>query len=84
MNLDLGNASAHTLARQHVRLSRVSCGAFGIGCEGRLKLVASKEIAGSGGSGEERSETDKMVLRASVALLQAVIRRATPGHGQGG
>lgn len=85
MKLDLGNPSMHSLARQHVRLSKVSCGAFGIGCEGKLKLVVSHGKAGTEeGLGEEaRSEREKLALRASAALLQTVIRRATSGREQG-
>lgn len=87
MNLELNNPSAQTLAKQHVRLSKVSCGAFGIGCEGKLKLVVPEGNAARGDSAENeswaRSEKENLLLLASVALLQAVIRRATPGQSQG-
>ncbi|RJE21456.1 hypothetical protein PHISCL_06210 [Aspergillus sclerotialis] len=87
MNLELNNPSAHTLAKQHARLSKVSSGAFGIGCEGKLKLVVPEGNTATGDSAENgtqtRSEKEKLSLRASVALLQAVIRRATPGQSQG-
>lgn len=87
MNLELNNPSAHTLSKQHARLSKISCGAFGIGCEGKLKLVVPEGKTATGDSAEDgtqtRSEKEKLSLRASVALLQAVVRRATPGQGQG-
>lgn len=79
MGLDLDSPSApgSSPAKQHVWLSKVACGAFVIGSEGRLKLVLPRRNSDSEDSGTGRSEEEKLVLRASVALLQDVIRRAS-------
>lgn len=88
MNLDLSSRSGTaqpTPTQKHVRLSKIACAAFVVGGEGRLKLVLPKS-AGShlyGDEAEMRSEKERLVLRASVALLHAIIRRAAAGQHQG-
>ncbi|RMJ23225.1 F-box domain protein [Aspergillus sp. HF37] len=91
MDLDLGARSGSapiSAAGKHVRLSKIACAAFVVGSEGRLKLVLPERRAdgadeSADGEAEMRSERMKSVLRASVALLHAVIRRAAAGQGQG-
>lgn len=90
MDIDLStrSRSVPNSAKQHVRLSRIACAAFVIGSEGRLKLVLPERKTATGdGTGdaeaEIRNERGKRVLRASVALLYAVIGRAAGGQRQG-
>ena len=91
MDLDLGSRSPSasiSSAGKHVRLSKIACAAFVVGSEGRLKLVLpERRVDGADESRdveEEMSERMKSVLRASVVLLHAVIRRAaTAGQSQG-
>jgi hypothetical protein len=92
MDLDLGSRSGSasiSSAGKHVRLSKIACAAFVVGSEGKLKLVLPERRADGADEsrdveGEMRSERMKSVLRASVALLHAVIRRAAAaGQSQG-
>lgn len=88
MKLDLGDSSSksHKLARQHVRLSKIACGGFVLGSEGRMKLVGSPGRAESANENqndeEPRSERGQLMLRASEALLQSVIQRAVASESQ--
>ncbi|PWY92104.1 hypothetical protein BO70DRAFT_383772 [Aspergillus heteromorphus CBS 117.55] len=81
MKLDLtGNATGPgPKGQQHVRLSRITCGGFSLGGDGKMKLVASPSTAG--GDGEESSngassQTNRLALRACEVLLLDVVRRA--------
>ncbi|KAJ5609028.1 CENP-A-nucleosome distal centromere subunit CENP-L [Penicillium herquei] len=71
MQLDLDGSSPNQVAKQHVRLSKVTCAAFVLGGDGRMKLVADATR-----SGDERTGKDEAALRASEALLHAVISKA--------
>lgn len=91
MKLDLGvssNARQYP-AKQHVRLSKIACGGFVLGSEGRMKLVAlseKKPAAGDGdvnaGEAHVRTEREKLELRGSQALLGTVMRRVVAAEGQ--
>lgn len=84
MELDLGTSpSNQSLAKQHVRLCKVACGGFVLGSEGRMKLVAGSGRTGTGNDGAAgNDEKARLELRASEALLAAVVRRAVAGEGQ--
>lgn len=76
MKLDLNNfSSGQTLARQHVRLTKVACGGFVLGAEGKIKLVVANPDSETV-DGREQQDQDRMALRASEELLQTAIRRA--------
>ncbi|KAF4211148.1 hypothetical protein CNMCM8980_005240 [Aspergillus fumigatiaffinis] len=80
MKLNLGDlASGHHSVNQPVRLTKIACGSFVLGGEGKMKLVAPSRQAGSSsedGATAARESRDRLLLRANEALLQAVIRRA--------
>lgn len=84
MKLNLGTSpSNQSLAKQHVRLSKVACGGFVLGSEGRMKLVAGSGRTRAGDDGVVGDdEKAQLELRASEALLAAVVRRAVAGEGQ--
>lgn len=91
MDIDLSTRSRsvpNSAKQNHVRLSRIACAAFVIGSEGRLKLVVpERKTANGDGTGDVEAEISnergKKVLRASVALLHAVIGRAAGGQREG-
>jgi hypothetical protein len=80
MKLNLGDlASGHHSVNQPVRMTKIACGSFVLGGEGKMKLVAPSRQAGSSsedGATAARESRDRLLLRANEALLQAVIRRA--------
>lgn len=93
MKLDFGTGGGSgtrgDLAKQHVRVSKIACGGFVIGSEGRMKLSADLgrqgDDIGDGDDGQGSqvlSEKERLVLRASYALLLGVLRRAVAGEGQ--
>ncbi|KAJ5723253.1 CENP-A-nucleosome distal centromere subunit CENP-L [Penicillium malachiteum] len=77
MQLDLDGSSPNQVAKQHVRLSKVTCAAFVLGGDGRMKLVADATR-----SGDERTGKDEAAHRASEALLHAVISKAVISDNQ--
>jgi len=93
MKLDFGIrggiGNGVNLAKQHVRVSKIACGGFVIGSEGRMKLSADWGRQGGGtGNGDDSqaspmlSEKERLELRASYALFLGVLRRAVAGEGQ--
>ncbi|EAW21225.1 uncharacterized protein NFIA_063880 [Aspergillus fischeri NRRL 181] len=80
MKLNLGDlASGHHPVNQPVRLTKIACGSFVLGGEGKMKLVAPSGQAGSSsedGATAARESRDRLLSRANEALLQAVIGRA--------
>lgn len=78
MKLDLDGSQQNKLSRQHARLSKVACAAFVLGTEGRMKLVVDAKRAGQDDDGDEE-EHPSSSLRASEALLRAVIQKAVIG-----
>ncbi|GFF41320.1 conserved hypothetical protein [Aspergillus udagawae] len=80
MKLNLGDlASGHHSVNQSVRLTKIACGSFVLGGEGKMKLVAPSGQAGSSSedsAAAAREGRDRLLLRANEELLQAVIRRA--------
>ncbi|PLB38435.1 uncharacterized protein BDW47DRAFT_22777 [Aspergillus candidus] len=93
MKLDLSAESdkGHSPAKEHVRVSRIACGGFLLGGDGKLKLVAvQKMIPGAddeelvgGEVGSETGEKARLMLRANEALLLAVMRRVASVDEQG-
>ena len=75
MQIDLDGSSPDQLAKQHVRLSKVSCAAFVLGGDGRMKLVVDSTRSENQGQ-EERIAKDQAALHASETLLRAVINKA--------
>ena len=87
MKLDLSAESDKkpSPAKEHVRVSRIACGGFLLGGDGRLKLVSlqkmipgaddEENVVGSEGAGEVPGEKARLMLRANEALLLAVIRK---------
>lgn len=90
LDLSASPTTAQTPAKQHVRLSKIACGGFVLGGEGRMKLVAvsgEKETSSRDRDDEDsriRTEREKLELRGSEALLRAVMRRVGSGGGGGG
>ncbi|KAE8389786.1 kinetochore complex Sim4 subunit Fta1-domain-containing protein [Aspergillus alliaceus] len=83
MDLDLAGLSAKdSPARKHVRISKIACGGFVLGAEGRMKLVAQpiRSRAADDYLAEDndhsRDEKKRLALRASEVLLLSVIRRS--------
>ncbi|EAW09947.1 uncharacterized protein ACLA_041680 [Aspergillus clavatus NRRL 1] len=72
-----GPSTSQGSEKQHARLTKVACGSFVLGGEGKMKLVASSAATSSGDSaGDAHSIKDHLLLRAHEALLRAVLRRA--------
>lgn len=89
LDLDVSSNAQQSPAKQHVRLSKIACGGFVLGSEGRMKLVALSEKKSATGGGDEdggeayvRTEREKLELRGSQALLGTVMRRVVAGEGQ--
>ncbi|KAB8078896.1 kinetochore complex Sim4 subunit Fta1-domain-containing protein [Aspergillus leporis] len=86
MNLDLaGSSPRDSPARKHVRISKIACGGFVLGGEGKLKLVArpARTSSGDDDSGDDDgNERNRLALRASEVLICSVIRRALVGAGR--
>ncbi|KAL5364372.1 kinetochore complex Sim4 subunit Fta1-domain-containing protein [Aspergillus floccosus] len=84
MDLDFSTApvSRNTPAGEHVRLTKIACGGFVLASEGRLKLITharsqrptTDQPADS--DADAQTESDRLALQASEALLHAVLRRA--------
>ncbi|KAL2222657.1 kinetochore complex Sim4 subunit Fta1-domain-containing protein [Thermoascus aurantiacus ATCC 26904] len=96
MKLDLNSFArrdggpAHAAANEHVRVTKVACGAFVLGGEGRAKLVAGPATTAPGDDSldldsldeDPESRRDRLVLRANESLLRALVRRAVGGVGE--
>ncbi|KAJ5861805.1 uncharacterized protein N7529_009115 [Penicillium soppii] len=79
MNVDL-DGSSNEASKKHVRLSKVTCAAFVLGGEGRVKLVVAADKDGGDDSAERaRSDKHKLALEAGQELLRSVARRAVVG-----
>ncbi|KAF7126156.1 hypothetical protein CNMCM5793_002578 [Aspergillus hiratsukae] len=80
IKLNLGDlASGHHSINPPVRLTKIACGSFVLGGDGKMKLVAPSGQAVSNsedGAAPARESRGDLILRANEALLQAVIRRA--------
>ncbi|KAF9893172.1 hypothetical protein FE257_012587 [Aspergillus nanangensis] len=73
--------SRQSPANQHLRLTKIACGGFILGSEGRVKLnTYSKSKRASDDPAEDEdslhSVRGRLSLRASEALLQSIFRRA--------
>ncbi|KAE8149720.1 kinetochore complex Sim4 subunit Fta1-domain-containing protein [Aspergillus avenaceus] len=66
MDLDLAGLRRESAARKYVRVSRIACGGFVLGADGKMKLVGRE---------------DEGVSRACGVLLDAVVRRACVREG---
>ena len=62
--------------KQPVRLSKIACGGFVLGSEGRMKLVAR---SGQDDSGDDDGG-DRLQLRAVEMLLRDILNRAVVGE----
>ncbi|KAF7592679.1 hypothetical protein BBP40_012579 [Aspergillus hancockii] len=87
MDLDLAGSSARdSPARKHVRITKIACGGFVLGAEGKLKLVAQPARTSSqdddSGDDDTPSERNRLALRAGEVLLYSVVRRALVGESQ--
>ncbi|KAE8356556.1 kinetochore complex Sim4 subunit Fta1-domain-containing protein [Aspergillus coremiiformis] len=78
--MDLDLAGSDSPARKHVRISKVACGGFVLGAEGKIKLVAQPRRTGSADDDSAENEKRRPVLRASEVLLHSVIRRCLFGE----
>jgi hypothetical protein len=78
IKLNLGDlARGNHSANQPVRLTKIACGSFVLGGDGKMKLVApSGQASSEDGAAAARESRGDLILRANEALLQAVIRRA--------
>ncbi|KKA24336.1 hypothetical protein T310_1621 [Rasamsonia emersonii CBS 393.64] len=70
-------------ADEHIYLSKIACGAFVLGAEGRVKFVANPEhvasmdsSAGEDGANDHEERTSRLILRANENILRALVRRA--------
>ncbi|BDD60042.1 hypothetical protein MPDQ_004850 [Monascus purpureus] len=80
MKLDLTDFSdGQSLVRKQVRLSKVACGAFVLGTEGKMKLVATTNLDSAGDTSKVR-DREQLILRASEGLLRAAISKAIAGE----
>lgn len=75
MRLDLDGSSSDKVARQHVLLSKITCAAFVLGGEGRMKLVVDARARDE----DEVSAKDEASMHACETLLRAVIGKAVIG-----
>ncbi|KAK2786696.1 hypothetical protein FQN52_007704 [Onygenales sp. PD_12] len=86
---DFGREPTDTETK-HVRLSKVSCGAFVLGSEGRMKLLANPgrvvpfddEEVDQDDDDPDRREI-RLVWRANEQLLRALVARAVGGQSYG-
>jgi hypothetical protein len=80
MKLDL-DGSSNQFAKQHVRLSKITCAAFVLGGEGRVKLVvaAAKDSDGEDSAGRAQGDKNQIALDAGEKLLRSLVRRAVVG-----
>lgn len=66
--------------QQHVRLSKIACGGFVLGTEGRLKLIVADNSRTDDDDVAQRGskrDTHRLILRASEELLRAAASKAT-------
>ena len=76
LNLQLEDLSDNrSLAKQYVLLSKVACGAFVLGTEGKLKLVLTSPDTGDA-SPPRIGDIERITLQASEKLLNAAISKA--------
>ncbi|KAL2008223.1 hypothetical protein VTN00DRAFT_8205 [Thermoascus crustaceus] len=86
---DLAHRESQANANEHVRLTKVACGAFVLGGEGRAKLIANPGRRGAASADDSVFDDDpdrrrdRLVLRASESLLRTLIRRAVGQVGVG-
>jgi hypothetical protein len=81
MKIDLNQAwSRQKPENEHLWLSKIACGAFVLGMEGRVKLIASPERKASGDGStvdnDEESRMSRLILRANENILRSLVRRA--------
>lgn len=98
MNLDVTDFKRDTTSggdgrqQSYMRLSKVSCGAFVLGSEGRMKLMANPgraiplddsedEDYGEGDAGDMEEREKRLVWRANEGLLRALVARAMGSQG---
>ncbi|EHA23241.1 hypothetical protein ASPNIDRAFT_207161, partial [Aspergillus niger ATCC 1015] len=78
MKFDLsgGNAEPTPKEQDYVRLSRIACGGFVLGGDGKLKLVAAPPVGDNDGSNTAADRKNLLALRACEVLLSDTLRRA--------
>jgi len=63
-------------------VSKVACGAFVLGAEGRIKLIANpkRKVSRDGspvdGADDNEARTNRLTLRANENILRTLVRRA--------
>ncbi|OJD11639.1 hypothetical protein AJ78_07633 [Emergomyces pasteurianus Ep9510] len=91
MKLDISDLSKdHTDAQApRVRLSKISCGAFVLGSEGRMKLLANPgrvipfdDVDVADEDDDPDSRETRLVWRANEMLLRALVARSVGGQTQ--
>ena len=96
MSLNLANfkpskSDAMESTSPYVRLTKLSCGAFVLGAEGRLKLLSNpgrvmflnheEDEDGGGDDGDTEDREKRLIWRANEEMLRALVRRAMGGKG---
>lgn len=91
MNLDISELRDTTKReKEHIRLTKVVCGAFVLGGEGRMKLLANpgrallfdEMEAEDGGDDDSDSREIRAIWKANEGLLRSLIERAIGSQGQ--
>ncbi|KAJ9223235.1 hypothetical protein DTO169C6_4495 [Paecilomyces variotii] len=81
MKLSLDDQSAEKGPSDYVKLTKVACGAFVLGAEGRMKLVADHGYPDSRMEDDDPEEMkNRLLLQANEEILRALVRRAIPEH----
>ncbi|WEW58395.1 hypothetical protein PRK78_003863 [Emydomyces testavorans] len=102
MSLDVGishtpNNNPRNPEKQYMRLTKIACGAFVIGFEGRMKLLANPgrtifldesqldELGGDDGLEDAEDREKRFIWRANEELLRKLVARAMGnwGHAEG-
>ncbi|KAL1857164.1 hypothetical protein Plec18170_003280 [Paecilomyces lecythidis] len=84
MKLSLDDQSAEKGPSDYAKLTKVACGAFVLGAEGRMKLAADHGYPTPEDSRMEDDDPDeirnRLLLQANEGILRALVHRAIPEH----
>lgn len=84
MKLSLDDQPGNKGPSDYVKLTKVACGAFVLGGEGRMKLVADhgyptpSDDSRMGDDDDLEERKNRLLLQANEEILRALVRRAVP------
>jgi hypothetical protein len=84
MKLSLDDQPGNKGPSDYVKLTKVACGAFVLGGEGRMKLVADhgyptpSDDSRMGDDDDLEERKSRLLLQANEEILRALVRRAVP------